>query len=59
MESGAVGSVSKLFGVPATSFYVCSDNSASGKDLFYKQTEEESKRINDSLLSVLDIALNL
>lgn len=59
MESGAVGSVAKFFGVPAVSFYVCSDNSASGKDLFYKPTDEESKRINDSLLSILDIALNL
>jgi len=59
MESGAVGSVAKLFDVPAVSFYVCSDNSASGKDLFYKQTEDERKRINDNLIKVLDIALKL
>lgn len=58
-ESGSVGSVSKFFGVPATSFYVCSDNSASGKDLFYKQTKEEQKRVKLGFDTVLDIALEL
>ncbi len=58
-ESGSVGSVSKFFGVPATSFYVCSDNSASGKDLFYKQTKEEQQKVKSGFDTVLDIALEL
>lgn len=59
MESGAVGSVSKFFGVPAVSFYVCSDNSTSGKDLFHKETEEEDRNVKRGFDAVLDIALDL
>jgi len=59
MESGSVCAVSKYFGAPATSFYVCSDNSASGKDLFYKQTEEEQKKVKMIFDAVLNIALEL
>ncbi len=59
MESGAVGSVSKYFNVPAVSFYVCSDNSASGKDLFYKQSDEEMRCVRRGFDTVLDMALDL
>ena len=59
MESGGVGSVARYFGVPAISFYVCSDNSISGKDLFYKQTKEEQEKVKMGFDTVLDIALAL
>lgn len=59
MESGGVGSAAKYFGTPAISFYVCSDNSASGKDLFYKQTKEEQEKVRRGFDAILDIALEM
>ena len=54
MESGAVGSVCNFFDIPAVSFFVCSDNSASGKDLFYKQSYEEKVRVKKGLDIILE-----
>jgi uridine phosphorylase len=59
MEAAAAGSVANHFNVPAISFYVVSDNSISGKDLFYKQTENERKRIKDGCDILFDIALRI
>jgi uridine phosphorylase len=59
MESGGVGSAARFFDVPAASFYVCSDNSASGKDLFHKQNREEQEKVKKGFQTVLDIALDL
>ena len=59
MEAAAAGSVANHFGVPAISFFVVSDNSITGKDLFYKQTEEESKRIEEGSDMLFDIALRI
>lgn len=59
MEAAATGSVAKYFDIPALSFYLISDNSISGKDLFYKQTYEEQKRIKKGIDEIFDIALSL
>lgn len=59
MEAAAVGSVANHFGVPAISFFVISDNSITWKDLFYNQTEEECKSIEDGSDMLFDIALKI
>jgi purine-nucleoside phosphorylase len=59
MEAGATGSVTGCFGVPAIVLFVVSDNSMSGKDLFYKQTEDERKRIKSGRETIFDVALEI
>jgi len=59
MEAAATASVASFFGVPAIALFVVSDNSITGKDLFYSQTEEERKRIKKSRDTVFDVALEI
>ncbi len=59
MEAGATGAVAGYFGVPAIVLFVVSDNSISGKDLFYKQTDEERKRTKSTRETVFDVALEI
>jgi purine-nucleoside phosphorylase len=59
MESAATASVAGFFGVPAIALFVVSDNSISGKDLFYSQTQEERERIKKSRETIFDVALEI
>jgi purine-nucleoside phosphorylase len=59
MEAAAVGSVAMYFGVPAISIILISDNSITGKDLFYKQNEEEQKRIDEGMDRIFEVALSV
>ena len=59
MEAAATASVAQFFGVPAIAFFVVADNSISGKDLFYNQTEEEQTRIKTGIETIFELALDL
>ena len=59
MEAAAVGAVANHFGTPALSVQTVSDNSLSGKDLFYDQTDEEKEGIRSGMDEVFRIALEL
>lgn len=59
MEAATTCSVANFFGVPAISFFVVSDNSMTGKDLFYKMTKKEKDRIEEGKDNIFDVALNI
>lgn len=59
MEAAATGAVAQHFGTPALAMLTVADNSISGKDLFYEQTEDERKAIQESIDIVFESALEL
>ena len=59
MEAAAVGAVAQHFNTPALSLLTVSDNSISGKDLFYQQTDDERRKIQEGLDLIFDTALQL
>ena len=59
MEAAAVGAVAQHFNTPALSVLTVSDNSISGKDLFYQQTDDERRRLQEGVDLIFKIALEL
>jgi len=59
MEAAAVGAVAQHFNTPALSMCTVTDNSINGKDLFYRQTADEERRIQEGVDLMFDIALEL
>ncbi len=59
MEAASIGAVAQHFNTSALSMFTVSDNSISGKDLFYQQTEEERGKITEGLDVIFEIALSL
>jgi purine-nucleoside phosphorylase len=59
MEAAAVAAAATHFGTPAISLLAVSDNSISGKDLFYEQQEEERERVRRARDVTFDVALGL
>lgn len=59
MEAAAVGAVAQHFNTAALSLFTVSDNSINGKDLFYKQTDDEVARIQEGLDLIFTIALEI
>lgn len=59
MEGAAIGAVAQHFSTPALSMFIVADNSISGKDLFYQQTEEEREGITKGLDLLFEVALTL
>ena len=59
MEAAAVGAVAQHFNTPALSLLTVSDNSISGKDLFYQQTDDERRRLQEGVDLIFKTALEL
>lgn len=59
MEAAATAAVADHFGTPAVSILAVADNSISGKDLFYRQTDEERDRVSRAIDAVFEAALRV
>ncbi len=59
MEAAATAAVASHFGTPAVSVLTVSDNSISGKDLFYRQSDAERDRIQEGMETMFQVALRI
>jgi uridine phosphorylase len=59
MEAAATASAAAHLGVPSIALFTVSDNSISGKDMFYTQTDEDRAKIRKGRETVYQVALDI